>query len=89
MIQHFADTLRQSIIDMMLGQIKDKNDFGEDDAVEQLLNIAQTTLVPQKRAPLEYFNYGVLGSDLKMIEDTIYFARFSTSFKFFSFIFSL
>jgi hypothetical protein len=76
LIQHFNDTFRQSVIDLIHGQIKDLNEFVDDNKIEQLKNIVQATLVPTKRAPLEYFHYGVLGNDLKMIEDTIYFTRF-------------
>lgn len=73
-IQHFADTFRQSVIDLLQGNLQDISGICSDDPLAQVAYIAQTALVPSY-AP-EYFNYGVLGNDLKIIEDTVIFARF-------------
>lgn len=73
-IQHFADTFRQSVIDLLQGNLQDISEISADDPLEQISRIAQTALVPESRAP-QYFNYGVLGNDLKMVEDTVVFAR--------------
>lgn len=69
------DTFRQSVIDLLQGNLQDISEISADDPLEQIGKIAQTALVPNSRPP-QYFNYGVLGNDLKMIEDTIVFARF-------------
>lgn len=75
-LQHFADTFRQSVIDLLQGNLQDISEITSDDPLEQIKNIAETALVPDGHAP-QYFNYGVLGNDLKLIEDTVFFARFS------------
>lgn len=62
------------MIDLLQGNLQDISEITADDPVEQISKIAQTVLVPDSRAP-EYFNYGVLGNDLKMVEDTVVFAR--------------
>lgn len=77
-LQHFADTFRQSVIDLLQGNLQDISEITADDPFEQISRIAQTALVPESRAP-QYFNYGVLGDDLKIVEDTFVFARFSSS----------
>lgn len=73
-LQHFADTFRQSVIDLLQGNLQDISEITADDPLEQIGNIAQTALIPESRAP-QYFNYGVLGNDLKIVEDTLVFAR--------------
>lgn len=73
-IQHFADTFRQSVIDLLLGNLQDISEIVADDPLEQIVGIAQTAIIPDRRPP-EYFNYGVLGNDLKIVEDTLVFAR--------------
>ena len=74
-LQHFVDTFRQGVIDLLLGNLDDISEINEDDPFEQITKIAQTALVPESRAP-QYFNYGVLGNDFKFIEASIVFARF-------------
>lgn len=74
-VQHFADTFRQSVIDLLLGNLEDLSEISADDPWEQIGNIAQTALIPESSAP-QYFDYGVLGNDLKFLEDTVVFARF-------------
>lgn len=59
---------------MLQGNLQDISEISADDPLEQISRIAQTALVPESRAP-QYFNYGVLGNDLKMVEDTVVFAR--------------
>jgi hypothetical protein len=46
-----------------------------DDPFDQVLGIAQTAIIPETQR-MEYFDYGVLGNDLKIVEDTVVFARF-------------
>jgi hypothetical protein len=46
-----------------------------DDPFDQIFGITQTAIIPDSRPP-DYFNYGVLGNDLKIVEDTVVFARF-------------
>ena len=74
-LQHFADTFRQSVIDLLQGRIEDISDITADDPFEQIGKIAQTALIPDSRPP-QYFNYGVLGSDLKLAEDTLVLAGY-------------
>lgn len=75
-LQHFADTFRQSVIDLLQGKLEDISEISADDPFEQIARIAQTALIPQIRAP-EYFNYGILGNDLRIIADTVVFFRFN------------
>lgn len=75
-LQHFADTFRQSVIDLLQGNLQDISEICSDDPLAQIAYIAQTALLPESHA--QYFNYGVLGNDLKIIEDTVMFARFSS-----------
>ncbi|XP_070502747.1 phosphatidylinositide phosphatase SAC2 isoform X1 [Chironomus tepperi] len=75
-LQHFVDSFRQSVLDLLLGNLEDLCDITADDPFEQLTNIAQTVLIPDSPAPT-YFNYSSpIGSDLKFIEDSIYFASY-------------
>jgi hypothetical protein len=77
-LQHFEDTFRQSVIDLLLGNLQDISEITADDPLDRIAGIAQTALVPNGPAP-KYFNYGVLGQDLKMVEDTVVFARFKST----------
>lgn len=63
------------MIDLLLGNLQDISEITADDPLEQIVGIAQMAIIPESRAP-EYFNYGVLGNDLKIVEDTVVFARF-------------
>jgi hypothetical protein len=72
--QHFIDTFRQGVIDLLLGNLDDISEICRDDPIEQIANIAQSALVPTSRAP-KYFNYGVMGNELRLVEDTIVCAR--------------
>lgn len=63
------------MIDLLLGNLDDISDICTDDPLEQISNIAQTALIPNSRAP-KYFNYGgVMGNEMKFIEDSITYAR--------------
>jgi hypothetical protein len=73
-LQHFVDTFRQGVIDLLHGNLEDISEISADDPLEQITQIAQTALVPESRAP-SYFNYGALGNDLKFAEDSVIFAR--------------
>jgi hypothetical protein len=79
-LQHFVDTFRQSVIDLLQGNLEDISEITADDPLEQIVGIAQMAIIPESRAP-EYFNYGVLGNDLKFVEDTVVFARFKQQHK--------
>lgn len=74
-LQHFVDTFRQDVIDLLMGNLDDISDICADDPLEQIKNIAQNALIPELRAP-KYFNYGgVMGNEMKFFEDSIVFAR--------------
>lgn len=64
------------MIDLLQGNLQDISEITADDPLEQIVGIAQTAIIPESRAP-QYFNYGVLGHDLKIVEDTVVFARFT------------
>lgn len=64
------------MIDLLQANLQDISEISADDPLDQFGKIAQMALVPSSPAP-QYFDYGVLGNDLKIIEDTIVFARFS------------
>lgn len=75
-LQHFADTFRQSVIDLLQGNLDDIHDIVADDPLEQATNIAKTALVPHSKPP-ELLDYGAFGHDLKFALDTVDFARFN------------
>lgn len=64
------------MIDLLQGNLQDISEISADDPLDQIARIAQTALIPASRPP-QYFNYGVLGNDLKIVEDTLVFARFT------------
>jgi hypothetical protein len=64
------------VIDLLQGNLDDISEISADNPLEQIGNIAQTALIPDFRPP-QYFYYGVLGDDLKILEDTVVFARFT------------
>lgn len=82
-LQHFVDTFRQGVIDLLLGNLDDISDISADDPLEQITQIAQTALVPESRAP-SYFNYGVMGNEFQVIEESVVYARLMSRY-FFSF----
>jgi hypothetical protein len=79
-LQHFVDTFRQGVIDVLLGNLEDISEISFDDPLEQITQIAQTALLPESRAPTYYFNCGAMGSDLKFAQDSVIFARLMTLF---------
>ncbi|KAL5284388.1 INPP5F family protein [Megaselia abdita] len=88
-IQTFADSFRQSVIDLMHGKIEHADDIKGDDVWEALLNVAQQTVIEPlapDAPPKGYYNPGVLGAELKLLEPFIfnssyYLARFKDSYR--------
>lgn len=75
-LQHFADTFRQSVIDLLQGNLEDISDIVADDPFAQATNIAKTALIPSTLPPT-ILNYGSFGHDLKFAIDTFDFTRFN------------
>ncbi|XP_062536604.1 phosphatidylinositide phosphatase SAC2 isoform X5 [Armigeres subalbatus] len=85
-IQHFADSFRQSCIDLMLGKLDPFEPLVEDDVYDALLGVATTALVPSRGAPLEYYNYGLMNAEHILLEEAIcsasyYLARFKDTYR--------
>ncbi|XP_055614835.1 phosphatidylinositide phosphatase SAC2 isoform X2 [Toxorhynchites rutilus septentrionalis] len=85
-IQHFADSFRQSCIDMMLGNLVDFEPIVEDDPLDVLVGIASDALVPSRNAPLGYYNYGVMHAEHVLLEELLcsisyYLARFKDTYR--------
>ncbi|XP_017081971.2 phosphatidylinositide phosphatase SAC2 isoform X3 [Drosophila eugracilis] len=81
-IQNFADSFRQCIIDLMQGQLLRPEELQED----QVLNTILQILTPETRPPLGgYYNPGVLGPELQLLESIVvnsyYLARFKDSYR--------
>ncbi|XP_033164017.1 phosphatidylinositide phosphatase SAC2 isoform X1 [Drosophila mauritiana] len=81
-IQNFADSFRQCIIDLMQGQLLRAEDLQEDEVLGTILQI----LTPETRPPLRgYYNPGVLGPELQLLESIVttsyYLARFKDSYR--------
>ncbi|XP_043651296.1 phosphatidylinositide phosphatase SAC2 isoform X2 [Drosophila teissieri] len=81
-IQNFADSFRQCIIDLMQGQLLRAEDLEEDEVLDTILQI----LTPETRPPLRgYYNPGVLGPELQLLESIVttsyYLARFKDSYR--------
>nr|NP_001036740.2 spermathreecae, isoform F [Drosophila melanogaster]ABI31191.2 spermathreecae, isoform F [Drosophila melanogaster] len=81
-IQNFADSFRQCIIDLMQGQLLRAEDLQEDEVLSTILQI----LTPETRPPLHgYYNPGVLGPELQLLESIVttsyYLARFKDSYR--------
>ncbi|XP_037729325.1 phosphatidylinositide phosphatase SAC2 isoform X1 [Drosophila subpulchrella] len=81
-IQNFADSFRQCIIDLMQGQLLRAEELQEDEVLETIIQI----LTPETRPPLRgYYNPGVLGPELQLIESIVttsyYLARFKDSYR--------
>ncbi|KAL7728141.1 hypothetical protein ACLKA6_002274 [Drosophila palustris] len=81
-IQNFADSFRQCIIDLMQGELKQATELQEDEILETIVHI----LTPESQPPLRgYYNAGVLGPELKLIESIVmnsyYLARFKDSYR--------
>ncbi|KAH8357220.1 hypothetical protein KR084_010037 [Drosophila pseudotakahashii] len=81
-IQNFADSFRQCIIDLMQGQLLRAEELQEDEVLDTILQI----LTPETRPPLRgYYNPGVLGHELQLLESIVttsyYLARFKDSYR--------
>ncbi|XP_016961022.1 phosphatidylinositide phosphatase SAC2 isoform X1 [Drosophila biarmipes] len=81
-IQNFADSFRQCIIDLMQGQLLRAEELQEDEVLETIIQI----LTPETRPPLRgYYNPGVLGPELQLLETIVttsyYLARFKDSYR--------
>ncbi|XP_022213742.2 phosphatidylinositide phosphatase SAC2 isoform X4 [Drosophila obscura] len=67
-IQNFADSFRQCIIDLMLGQLRQADELQEDEVLGTILQI----LKPETRAPIRgYYGVGVLAPELKLLESIV------------------
>nr|XP_029717901.1 phosphatidylinositide phosphatase SAC2 isoform X1 [Aedes albopictus] len=75
-IQHFADSFRQSCIDLMQGNLDAFEPLVEDDVCEALLGVATNAIVPSRGAPLEYYNHGVIGAEHILLEEVLYGASY-------------
>uniref|UniRef100_A0A182SB58 HSac2 domain-containing protein n=1 Tax=Anopheles maculatus TaxID=74869 RepID=A0A182SB58_9DIPT len=75
-IQHFADTFRQSCIDLLQGQLSENDCIREDDACDAIVGIAATALKPSGPVPLTYYNYGQLSSEQVLLEHVVYSASY-------------
>uniref|UniRef100_A0A182N165 SAC domain-containing protein n=1 Tax=Anopheles dirus TaxID=7168 RepID=A0A182N165_9DIPT len=85
-IQHFADTFRQSCIDLLQGRLSAADRIPEDDACEAVVGIACTVLKPAGPAPLAYYNYGQLATEHLLLEHAFhhtryYLARFKDTYR--------
>lgn len=77
-IQTFADSFRQSVIDLMHGKIENADDINDDDVWEALLCVAQQTVIEPlapDAPPKGYYNPGVLGAELKLLEPFVLNSR--------------
>lgn len=69
-IQNFRDTLRQSIIDLLLGNITRTDEFQLNESLKVLTAIAQP--------PIEissYYHYGALNNELQLAESMVELTR--------------
>ncbi|XP_039445307.1 phosphatidylinositide phosphatase SAC2 isoform X1 [Culex pipiens pallens] len=85
-IQHFADSFRQSCIDLMLGNLSPFEPIMEDDVCEALVGVAATALVPARGPPLGYYNHGLMGAEHVLLEELLcstsyYLARFKDTYR--------
>ncbi|XP_061501978.1 phosphatidylinositide phosphatase SAC2 isoform X1 [Anopheles gambiae] len=84
-IQHFADTFRQSCIDLLQGQLAPSaGHIPEDDVRGAVVGIAATALKPA--GPLTYYNYGQCASEHLLLEQVVhsasyYLARFKDTYR--------
>ncbi|KAH8326677.1 hypothetical protein KR067_011777 [Drosophila pandora] len=81
-IQNFADSFRQCVIDLMQGQLQRPDELQEDDVLATIIQI----LTPEYKPPLGgYYNPGVLGPELQLLESVVmtsyYLARFKDSYR--------
>ncbi|XP_055603037.1 phosphatidylinositide phosphatase SAC2 isoform X3 [Uranotaenia lowii] len=86
LIQHFADSFRQSCIDLMLGNLPVYEPLTEDDPYEVLFKVASDALIPARGPSLEYYNYGLMSAEHILVEELIYstsyyLARFKDTYR--------
>uniref|UniRef100_A0A182K2C3 SAC domain-containing protein n=1 Tax=Anopheles christyi TaxID=43041 RepID=A0A182K2C3_9DIPT len=86
-IQHFADTFRQSCIDLLQGQLSaTAGCIPDDDVCDAVVGIAVTALKPAGPVPLTYYNYGQCASEHLLLEQVVhsasyYLARFKDTYR--------
>ncbi|XP_065086127.1 phosphatidylinositide phosphatase SAC2 isoform X3 [Ochlerotatus camptorhynchus] len=85
-IQHFADSFRQSCIDLMLGKLEAFEPLVEDDLCEALVGVATNAIVPSRGAPLGYYNHGLMSAEHVILEEFLcgasyYLARFKDTYR--------
>ncbi|KAH8242763.1 hypothetical protein KR032_001875 [Drosophila birchii] len=81
-IQNFADSFRQCIIDLMQGHLLTADELHEDEVLNTILQI----LTPDTQPPMRgYYNPGVFGPELQLLESIVttsyYLARFKDSYR--------
>lgn len=71
-IQHFHDTFRQCILDLIHGNLEHYNELQDDNVLQTILSITDVSLdVPDGR----HFNYGVLNKEMQLAETLVGSAR--------------
>ncbi|XP_058064402.1 phosphatidylinositide phosphatase SAC2 isoform X1 [Anopheles bellator] len=86
LIQHFADTFRQTCIDLMLGNLGDADTLPEDDFFTAMVGIARTALVSTSPSSQSYYNYGLMSTEIMLLEQLVtsasyYLARFKDTYR--------
>lgn len=69
-IQHFRDTRRQTIIDLMLGNVKHGDELKFNRMLSTLAQMAEPTITVS-----DYFHYGALNNELQLTESVVRSAR--------------
>lgn len=72
-IQHFQDTFRQCIIDMIHGNLYSYNELQDDDVLKTVVSIAGSTV----DVPNGYYEYGALSAECRLAEAIITSTRFA------------
>lgn len=71
------------MIDLMHGKIEHVDDIKDDDVWEALLNVAQQSILEPlalDAPPKGYYNPGVLGAEMKLLEDLVFNSRSAVYF---------
>lgn len=69
-IQHFCDTRRQTIIDLMLGNVKHGDQLKFNRILLTLTQMAEPTIIVS-----DYFHYGAINNEMQLTESMIRSAR--------------
>ncbi|XP_068155593.1 phosphatidylinositide phosphatase SAC2 isoform X1 [Drosophila tropicalis] len=82
LIQNFADSFRQCVIDLMQGNLKQESELHEDPILGTFVKL----ITPEMRPPIGgYYSAGVLGPELQLLESIVttsyYLARFKDSYR--------